>query len=434
MEHGTHTAGRKPKAEMPRTPNNPASLPHISARATPSRPSQLRQTNARVLLRLLQEHSPCSKADLVRFCGLSAPTVSSGVAHLEGLGLVEQLGEGESNGGRPPALLRFNHRHGYVAGVDIGGTRVRMVLSDLTGNLIAHSSVVLGARQKKPDGVCRLIVEGLRAMCKQSGTPLHKVLHMTAGAPGITNVDTGVVLSAPNLEEWNEVPLRDLLEQAAELPVAVDNDTNLAALGEHWRGAARGVENFVFVAMGTGMGAGVFLNGQLHRGAQWSAGEIGYLGVTGKKRAPMKMRELGQLEEAIGGAGIEAEWLRLLDRKRHGNGRCTDAVLGAQRELKASQIFDLAAEGDSTAAQVVRYTAAVLADALADMCLLLNPQVVVLGGGVGSHAELCRATDALAQRHEFARPPLRSSSLGTQAQLHGAVSVSLSAAEEQILS
>jgi glucokinase len=406
---------------MPKTFPYPSSF---ATRTIPSRPSQLRQTNARGLLQLLQEHNPCSKADLVRYSGLSAPTVSSGIAHLEELGLVEQMGDGESSGGRPPGLLRFNVRHGYVAAADIGGTRVRMLLADLGGNVITQSSVLLGERQKTPEGVCRLIVEGLKNACRQSGTPLRKVLHLTAGAPGITNVDTGVVLSAPNLDEWDEVPLRALLERGTGIPCLVENDTNLAAVGEYWRGAARGVDDFIFIALGTGVGAGIFVNGRLHRGAQWSAGEIGYLGVSGKKRTPMKMRELGQLEQAIGGGGIEEEWRRVLQRT--GNGAKVEA-------LKASQIFDLAAEGDRAAGEVVRYTSGILADAIADISLLLNPEVVVLGGGVGSHPELCRATERLVQRHEFAQPVLRSSSLGTQAQLHGAVSVSLSAVEESIL-
>ncbi|CAN5513582.1 ROK family protein [soil metagenome] len=395
-------------------------------RTIPSRPSQLRQTNARGLLQLLQEHNPCSKADLVRYSGLSAPTVSSGIAHLEGLGLVEQMGDGESSGGRPPGLLRFNARHGYVAAADIGGTRVRMMLADLGGNVITQWSVMLGDKQKTPEGVCSLVVEGLKTMCRQSGTPLRKVMHLTAGAPGITNVDTGVVLSAPNLEDWDDVPLRTLLERESGIPCFVDNDTNLAALGEYWRGAARGIENFIFIALGTGVGAGIFMHGQLHRGSHWSAGEIGYFGVSGKKRTPMKVRELGQLEQVIGGKGIEEEWQRAVQRSE-------TAGSHEPHDLKASQIFDLAAEGDRAASEVVRYTAGILADAIADISLLLNPEVVVLGGGVGSHPELCRATEKLVQRHEFAQPMLRSSSLGTQAQLHGAVSVSLAAVEERIL-
>ena len=392
---------------------------------TPSRPSQLRQANARGLLQLLQQHTPCSRADLVRYSGLSAPTVSSGVAHLEGLGLIEHIGDGESSGGRPPGLLGFHARHGYVAAADIGGTRLRMMLTDLAGTLVAQSSVILDAKQKTPDGVCCLIMEGLKGLCKQSGTPLRKVLRLTAGAPGITDAVRGVVLSAPNLHGWDNVPLRDLLERKSGIPCLVENDTNLAAIGERWRGAAQGIANFVFIALGTGIGAGIFINGQLHRGAQWSAGEIGYFGVSGKKRGPMRIRDLGQFEQAIGGLGIEREWRRRLEKQQPE----TSDLQG----LKAAQIFDLAAEGDAAASEVLRWVSSILADAIVDIALLLNPETVVLGGGVGSHAELCRATAALLQRHEFARPMLRSSSLGTQAQLQGAISMGLDAVEIQLL-
>jgi glucokinase len=396
------------------------------SRTIPSRPSHLRQTNARGLLQLLQEHNPCSKADLVRYSGLSAPTVSSGIAHLESLGLVESMGDGESSGGRPPGLLRFNATHGYVAAADIGGTRLRMVLADLNGTVITQWSVLLGSDQKTPERVCSLAAEGVKVMCRQSGIPLRKILHLAAGAPGITNVATGVVLSAPNLDRWNDVSLRSLLQDAVGVPCLVENDTNLAAQGEHWRGAARGIDNFVFIALGTGVGAGIFLHGKLHHGAHWNAGEIGYFGLSGKKRLPIRMRELGQLERAIGGRGIEEEWLRVLHRT-------SPKATRELTQMKASQIFDLAKEGDRCAIEVVRYTAAILSDAIADISLLLNPEIIVLGGGIGSHEELCRATEKLMQRHEFAQPALRSSSLGSQAQLHGALSLSLSSVEEQLL-
>jgi glucokinase len=387
--------------------------------------------NARGLLQLLQTHNPCSKADLVRFSGLSAPTVSSGIAHLERLDLIEKLGDGESNGGRPPGLLRFNSRRGYVAAIDIGGTRLRMMLADLSGSVVAQTSLLLGESQKTPKGVCQLVMDGVRDMCKQSGTPLSKLLHLTAGAPGIANVDKGIVLSAPNLTEWNDVPLRDLLERVAGLPCTVENDTNLAAVGEYWHGAARDVGNFIFIALGTGVGAGVFLSGKLHRGAQWSAGEIGYMGISGRKREPMRIRDLGQLEQMIGGAGIEQEWTHQLSKIESED--ASPKAIKHLKTLKATQIFDLAAEGDRTAATVVSYVAEILAEAITDMSLLLNPEVIVLGGGIGSHPELSRATEKLIERHEFARPQIRYSSLGTQAQLYGAVFTSLNAVELLIL-
>lgn len=393
--------------------------------ARPSRPADLRQVNARGLLRLLREHNPCSKADLVRFSGLSAPTVSSAVAGLAALGLIEKLGDGESRGGRPPGMLRFHASRGYVAGVDIGGTRLRMMLADLNGKVMAQWSMQFSDKQKMPRDVCALTHQGLKAMCQEAGIPLKKVLHITAGAPGITNVSSGVVISAPNLKKWREVPLRAMLEKQTGISALVDNDTNLAAVGEHWHGSAAGIDNFIFVALGTGFGAGIFLQGHLHHGAKWSAGEIGYMGIAGAPRQQLRVDLTGQLERAIGGAGIEAEWLRRLQKAG-----ISDASLA---KLRATQIFDLAQEGDRVASEVLLYTARILANCLTDLTLLLDPEVIIVGGGVGSHGELCRLTEDLLQQNEFARPAVRSSSLGTQAQLHGAISVSLSAIEDMLL-
>jgi glucokinase len=397
-----------------------------STTSAPSRPSHLRQSNARRLLRLLRKHNPCSKADLTRLSGLSAPTVSSAIVHLTSRGLIESIGDGESSGGRPPELLRFNATRGYVAGADIGGTRLRMMLTDLNGEVVQQWSTILTKQQKTAAAITGLLQEGLKIMCHSAGISLSKVLHLTAGAPGITNVAKGVVISAPNLKDWNDVPLRELLQNELRMPCTVENDTNLAAVGEFRRGAAQGIDNFVFIAIGTGVGAGIFLHGQLHHGAQWSAGEIGYLGVSGIKREPMNVRRTGQLERTIGGGGIEERWLQRLER-------CSTPSNSELSKLRAYQIIDLARDGHPLASQVVREIAVLLADAVADISLMLNPEVVILGGGIGSHPEMCRLIEKLLEVHQFAHPQVRSSSLGTQAQLFGAISLSLSAAENELL-
>jgi glucokinase len=381
--------------------------------------------NARGLLRLLREHNPCSKADLVRFSGLSAPTVSSAISDLEARELIEKLGDGVSRGGRPPGMLRFHASRGYVAGVDIGGTRLRMMLADLNGKVMAQWSMQFSDKQKMPKDVCALMHQGLKAMCQEAGIPLKKVLHITAGAPGITNVKSGIVISAPNLKKWHEVPLRAMIEKQTGIAAMVDNDTNLAAVGEHWHGSAAGIDNFAFVALGTGFGAGIFLEGRLHHGAKWSAGEIGYMGIAGAPRQQFHVDLTGQLERAIGGVGIEAEWQRRLQKAN-----ICDVSL---TRLRATQVFDLAQEGDRIAGEVLLYTARILANCLSDITLLLDPEIIIIGGGVGSHAALCRLTESLLEQNEFARPAVRSSSLGTQAQLHGAIFMGLSAVEEMLL-
>lgn len=413
------TRRRRPKPKLSTPARTLVRVPEAA------RPAQLREANCRMLLRLLRSSSPCSKADLVRGSGLSATTVSTAVAQLTSLGLAEEVGEGESSGGRPPGLLRFNATHGLVAAADIGGTRLRMMLADLNGKSVAQWATHLGERQKTPRFIVSLMGNGLGEMARQAGSTA-RILHLTIGAPGITDVDRGVVLAAPNLHGWTDVPLQSLAERELGVTSTVENDVNLAALGERAQGAAQGMENFVFVAMGTGIGAGIFLRGALHHGAKWSAGEIGYLPVAGMLRQPVHLDETGQLERTIGGAGIEAIWQKTLRRERRAGNQ-------SLMDLRAQQIFDLADEGHALANEVLSQTAGILAEALSTIALLYNPQMVVLGGGVGAHRALCRSTQTHLERNQFAQPTLRSSSLGTEAQLHGGISVALSAVEGKLL-
>jgi glucokinase len=398
-------------------------------RALASRPEHLRQENAKAVLRLLRMHNPCSKADLMRRSGLSAPTVSNTVAYLQQLDFVEYLGEGASTGGRPPTMLRFKSSRGYIAGVDVGGTRLRVALADLNGDIVGEWATEFIPEQKTPAAVCNLILTGLKNACKQKGITIGKVLRIAAGIPGITDVNAGLVVSAPNLLDWQNVPLKAMLEQKTGIPSMVENDTNLAAMGEHWRGAAIDVDNFVFIGIGTGIGAGIFLRGQLYHGANWSAGEIGYLKVKGKAQEGLHVYEPGQLERAIGGAGIETLW-RNGRNGRNGSQRCPGSLTA---ELHAGQIFDLAEQGDTAAIKLVNYVAQILADAVANISLVLNPELIVLGGGVGAHPALCQATRKLVDKNEFARPRVTTSTLGTQAQIYGTIYNALTAVEGNLL-
>ncbi|MGI4854148.1 MAG: ROK family protein [Janthinobacterium lividum] len=307
---------------------------------------------------------------------------------------------------------------GYLAAVDIGGTRVRMMLAHANGTPAAYWDAHIAPDGKAPQDVVALVGVGLRAMV--ATVPAAPLLHITVGAPGITDPGNGTVLEAPNLPGWTNVPLAALLQTAFGVPAAVDNDTNLAALGEHAAGVAQGVDDFVFIAMGTGVGAGLVLGGKVHRGKNGSAGEIGYLPLPGAPRQPVRMRETGQLERSIGGLGIEARWQESLAMSN-----CADAA--ERKALRAPQIFDLAEGGDPLATEVLQWTARLLADALCTLTLVLDPAMIVLGGGVGSHPHLCAATANILRENDFPMPVLRSSSLGTQAQLFGAVAVSLAA-------
>jgi glucokinase len=380
------------------------------------RPRLLRDFNAQQILRLLRRHGPCSRADLVRYSGLSAPTISSGVAYLKKHGLIEPMGPGPSNGGRRPDLLRFDSKAGYVAGVDIGTSLVRIVLADLDGR-IAEKVEVATHSQSTPDHVVSLIAAGIRKLRARHKVPARKLLALAVGVPGITDIEKGLVLSAPILPQWQAVPLRDILAQKVGTRTVVENDVNLAALGEGRWGIARGVKNFVFLTVGSGIGAGIFINGHLYHGADWAAGEIGYLYVPGTEESPLAILKPGPLEDMIGAKAIESAW----------------SDLGGQDGENGGRIIDLAEKGDPVATRILQQTARILADAITNICVVLNPSLVVLGGRVGSRPALFKATSRIIECNEFCRPRVAVSTLATEAAVLGAVQLALNVGEQKIL-
>lgn len=373
----------------------------------------MREVNSEELLRLLRAHAPCSRADLVRLSGLTAPTVSAAIANLQRRGLIRSLGDGVSNGGRPPSLLEFNSLAGSVIGVDIGGSAVRLALADLSGTILHRWNSPLQTN-RTPRFVTDMIAVGVDELRQQMGSSAKNLLAIAVGAPGITDVRSGRVLSAPNLSMWQDVPLRDILRDKTGLPVTVENDVNLAALGESFCGVAKDFRDFVFLAVGTGVGAGIVINGHLHHGADYSAGEIGYMLLPDLPSESLAINRLGALESVIGGTAIENEWRRMV---------------GEARAASCSEIFARASEGNKKACALLERTARHLACAITNLSLILDTSLVVLGGGVGSNPVLLEATRKFIEKNQFARPELVISKLGVEAQLRGAVHLALQLAE-----
>jgi glucokinase len=386
-----------------------------------SRPTSLRHINARELYLLLRANSPCSRADLVRLSGLSGPTVSRTVEYLEKRGLVISLGFGESDGGRPPDQLSLNHGYVYVAGLEIKDSGVRVALADLQGNRIGQWSSRLPSRNT-PEKVVRTLVAGVERLLRKHSIAKRKLYAICTSAPGVTDINTGNLIFAPFLKEWGDFPLSKLLERAFEVPVIVDNESNLYALGERAYGAAKGEDHFVFLEVGNGVGAGIFINGMLYRGATGSAGEIGYMQVPGAPRGPFSTRLPGTLERVAGGKGMEETW-RQLSRKP------------ARKPVTAADILAFAAAGDVLAVQVVESAAKALCDVIANISVLLDPTLIVLGGPFGCSQLLFDAVSRQLQlqKHDSGRIRLRLSLCGKDAALLGAVKTALGVAETRLL-
>jgi glucokinase len=221
-----------------------------------------------------------------------------------------------------------------------------------------------------------------------------------------------VVIATSYLLGWRDIPLKTMLEGALGMPAAVDNDVNLAALGESFFGAAAGVPNFVFLAVGTGVGAGIVLKGELFQGAAWTAGEVGYMLVPGISEKPVDLGKPGALESVVGGEGLRMQWLALWD----------PAQTKLPQQLTATQVFDGAIAGDALAASLLDRAAHTLACAVFNMTLILNTPLFILGGSVGLHPALRDRAQRLVDAHaRRLRPQIVLSSLGNDAQLMGAI-------------
>jgi glucokinase len=303
----------------------------------------------------------------------------------------------------------------YVVGIDLGATNLRVALADMSGTIAAKwSASTAGIRDAK--AVVELIRAGVDNLMRQVSAPAHTLKAVAAGAPGITDVDAGIVIATSYLMGWRDVPLQMLLEEAFHAPAVIDNDVNLAAIGESWLGAANGVRDFVFLAIGTGVGSSIVLHGSPFRGTTWAAGEIGYMLVPDVSDHAPEHGEPGALENMIGGEGIKEQWQSHWDANK----------TALPKDLTATQIFDHALAGDTLAQTILERTARLLSRAIYNVNLVLNCPLFVLGGGVGVHPALHHATQNMLEHLKMRnRPQLTLSTLGTDAQLMGALRLAL---------
>ncbi|NUR29528.1 MAG: ROK family protein [Catenulispora sp.] len=365
--------------------------------------SVLRTNNERLLLDRLRADGATSRAELARLTGLSKPTVSTALGRLEHGGLVREIGKQAMAGrGRSPVLYEADPTAGYAFGVDVGRSWIRVGLADLDGTVVGRADEPNTAADA--DGIVDAIVAQARRACDEADVAWSRVLHTVVGSPGVIDATTNELRYAVNLPGWGRREVTDRLATSLHTGLELLNDANLAALGEYAAGAGQGRHLFVYLLVGTGLGAGIVLDGRLFPGARGAAGEIGYLpyGPQNEHRA----RTRGLLEDAV----------------------AADSVVAAARELglpdtdSAKQVFLAARAGSETALEVVRREAERLAHAVAAISAVIDPELVVLGGGIGDSADLLLdpLREALHRMTPLV-PELAASELGANAVLQGAL-------------
>ncbi|MGH9390741.1 MAG: ROK family protein, partial [Vicinamibacteria bacterium] len=319
----------------------------------------------RVLAIAMERRGPFTRGELMEGTGLSAPTVGSLAEHLIKSGLVRDLGAGPSRGGRRPTFMEFNARHGFVAGIDLGPTRTRLAIADLRGELLAER--VIPTPNRGPAALLSHLASEAKAMMRQAHVPAERLLAVGAGGPGVVDPKSGMVVAlAPNLKGWSNVPMGRILKRALDAPVVVENDVNLAILGERWRGAARGHDTCAFITVGKGIGAGIVVNGELHHGHHFLAGEIALM-CMGPQFVGTDFGSHGCLEKLAGVKALAGRWSH--PERRNGHRWIGD-------------LFEAAESGDRVARKTVDEAVTLIGIATANLSVVLDPSIIVLGGAL----------------------------------------------------
>jgi predicted NBD/HSP70 family sugar kinase len=369
----------------------------------------------RVLEVAMSRPGSFTRSELMDATGLSAPTIGSLATDLIQRGVLSDLGTGPSRGGRRPGFLELNALHGYVGAIDLGPTRTRLAVANLRGGRLADR-IVPTPSGVSPVALLSRIAAALRELMRSANVPADRLLAVAAGAPGAVEGDTGIVSFAPNLQGWSRVPLREILERKLGASVRAENDVNLAVLGEHWQGAARGHDTCAFVLVGTGIGAGLLVNGKLHRGRHAMAGEIGLM-CMGPQYTDVDFGSRGCLETLAGLDALRGRW----------------PSAQGDPELWMAELFAASRSGDRAARRAVKETAALIAIAVSNVAALLDPSLVVLGGSLlAQGAPLLAEVRKVAHRIVGPRLKIVESQLGKEAPLFGALLVAATEARRRV--
>lgn len=385
------------------------------AAITVGTPSLLRAINERTVLDLIHRQGPLSRAQVARVSGLSKPTVSLALTGLLHSRLVREVGRARGDRGPSALLYELNPGAGWVAGIDVGRKWVRAAVADIAGTVVARRDE--RARVTSAHTLIGQIGSMARRLAADAGIKWSDVTHATLGSPGVFDPSHGYVALAPNLPGWGRGGLVEAVRGELGPNVSFENDVNLAALAESEHGLGRNVDHFVFLSIGTGIGLGIVIDGRVYRGAHGAAGEIAYLPVGGEDPHAPGIRRHGPMEDAAAASGLVRSARRL----------------GMPAAVTPEAIFTAARRGDARALKAVQAEARTLSLAIAGVTPVLDPELVVLGGGIGRNGDLLVEPIERELRDMLPfRPRVAVSVLGDDAVVRGAIATALDVARDLV--
>ncbi len=438
-----------------------------------SGPHALRRINTAAVLSALRAGGPSRIADLMELTDLSRPAVTRAVEALTAEGWVADANADDAGGaerapdaggtparrgqlGRPAALLRFRAEAGHVLGIDVGPHKILAMVADLDGTVVAERR--FDTRGLDGEAVQAAILAVASEVCAR--VPVGTLMSAAIGTPGLVDTRTGVVTFAPSIPGWTGIPIAATLHEHLACPVALHNDVNLAVLAERWRGSAVGVGTLVFLQWSARVGTGIMIDGRLHVGAASAAGELGFLDLAVEaERAGERADDpetalgggnpggrpggsdaaktaeaatMGPFERQVGASAIID--LAIAEATRHGDAALLELMKSARAYDDAAALFDAAAAGSALAETIIDTICARLARGLAAVHLILDPELIVIGGGLSRAGEqLLAAVERHLRLRTLVPPRLALSALGDTAVALGAVRSALNDVNDRVL-
>ncbi len=381
-----------------------------------ARPSLMRTLNEQLLLERMRGNGPVSRSDLAGASGLSKPTVALALTSLERDALVRHAGRRVGGRGRSASLYEIRSDAGFVLGLDVGREFVRGAVTDLAGAVRARRS--RPARSSSGAARVRELVALADDLLQDAGVEgKEPLLQTVVGSPGIVEPDGHALQLAPNLPGWERPAVLRDLRRLLGAETMIENDVDAAAVAEREHGHGRDASTFAFVSVGTGIGMGLVLEGKLHRGAHGAAGEIAFMPLADDELDPRDARRRGALESAASAAAVVRAARRAGTRLR-----------------SARSVFAAAAAGDQRAQEVVAEQASIVARALAAIVAVVDPELIVLGGGIGRAPGFAEEVGAALARLSPVIPDVLPSALGENAVVDGCLAVGGDQLWERILS
>jgi len=375
-------------------------------------PPLLKHLNERTVLEAIRAGAPISRAEISRRAGISKPTVSLALQSLLEAGLVREASVRPGGPSYGAVFFEPVPEAAYVLGLDLGARFLRGAVCDLAGEIRARQDVEL--RGADAEGALSAISSLHASLVAAAALPVERIDGIVLGVPGVLDTATATLqLTTPNIPGLEGRAFADDLRERLGVPVTIENDVNLAAVGERWVGVARGVDDFAFLSIGTGMGMGLVLGGELHRGNHGAAGEVDWA--------------LAGLSEEV---DPSAEGVAMLAAELKSGGSFETSLAPP---YDAREVFAAARRGDRLARTVVNEVARRIAAHVSPIAAVADPALVVLGGGLGTNGDLLLdpVRRLLGEWLPFA-PRVEISSLGEAAVLMGALAIGLRAALDNV--